>query len=136
MVTEFVVSSGTLKYDVTDKGFSKLTLSVDPGIVDLARALVPKYVNLRKQKYPPHISVVRNVVVHNHVNWLKHFNKEVYFSYSMNVFNDEKYYWLRAVSKELYSIRNELGLCDDDQWTKPPDGTRWFHITIGNTKVI
>lgn len=113
-----------------------LVVDVDPGIVELARSLVPKAWYLNRQKYAPHISVVRheNPVVLK--NWGKHEGREVEFKYSTYVYNDEVYYWLQVLSPTLNNIRIELGLSKFSERSRPPDGHDCFHITIGNTKKV
>jgi len=106
-----------------------LVVDVDSGIVDLARALVPKATY-------PHVSVVRYEKPIILKNWGKHENAEVEFKYSTYVYNDEKYYWLQVLSPGLNNIRVELGLSMFSKWSKPPDGHDCFHITIGNTKKV
>jgi hypothetical protein len=113
-----------------------LVVDVDYGIVDLARALVPKATYLNRQRYAPHISVVRHEKPIILKNWGKHENAEVEFKYSTYIYNDEKYYWLQVLSPALNNIRVELGLSMFSKWSKPPDGQDCFHITIGNTKKI
>ena len=113
-----------------------LVVDVDSGIVELARALVPKALYLNRQRYAPHISVVRHEKPVVLKNWGKHEGREVEFKYSTYVYNDEVYYWLQAFSPTLSNIRVELGLSKFSEWSRPPDGQDCFHITIGNTKKV
>lgn len=126
-------SSGPLQYSRTDDGGYRLVLAVDPGIVSLYRALIPKYHNVQKQAYPPHISIVRHETPNEH--WGKYENEVVEFTYGNHIYHDEVYWWLNAYSNRLEEIRLELGLPVDSPYTRPPDGMkRTFHITLGNTK--
>lgn len=126
-------SIGTLRYD---RNPLKLVLSVDQGIVDFYFALIPKYVwpRINRQKYRAHVSVVRNARPKNMAAWGKYEGKKVEFEYDPFVRNDKTYYWLNAFSPELERIRVELGLPIADQYTRAPDGSHRFHITIANTK--
>lgn len=125
---------GPLRYSRPEDGSYKLIVEVDNGIVQLARALVPKAVRLNVQRYAPHISVVRREVpVHKDV-WGSHEGEIVEFFYSPIAFNDDSYYWILAFSEKLHEVRVELGLERLSEYSRPPDGTDAFHITIGNLK--
>lgn len=121
----------------------RLVLEVDPGIVEVARALVPRYVRLNRQKFAPHITVIRHEKPEVEARLLAHprwggarEGAEVEFRYSPLVDFDETYYWLRAWSSKLEDIREELGLARSDWYTEPPDHAHCFHVTIGNCKEI
>lgn len=122
-------SIGRLKYFFDP---IKLIVEVDSGIVDFYRALIPRKIN--KQMHAAHISVVRNEFPPKMENWNKYQMKEVEFDYDNYVFNDETYYWLNVQCEELEDIRIELGLPLDSRLTRPPDGQKFFHITLGNIK--
>lgn len=61
-------SEGFLRYSHADNKYW-LVVDVDSGIVDVARALVPKSIRLNKTKYSPHITVVRNEIPPNLTAW-------------------------------------------------------------------
>lgn len=124
-------SSGALRY----YGGFKLNVEVDPGIVELARALVPKSVRLRRTRYEPHITVVRNEAVPKPGKWSLYEGIITTFEYDPYVYNDDTYYWLRVYCPLLTDIRRELGLPPSSQWSRAPDGFESFHVTIGNLKV-
>lgn len=129
-------SIGTLRYSVIDDGTSKLIVEVERDIAFLAKALAPRYLRLNGQRFPPHISVVRKERVSDHPRWGRYEGQTVAFEYGSFVFNDERFYWLRARSDALVEVRLELGLRSHSRWSMPPDGSRWFHITIGNVRDI
>lgn len=122
-----IASSGRLI--VTDE--PKLFVEVDPGIVALTRRLIPVARRPQPQRYPPHITVVRNEVV-GAMSALQ--GREVTFTYDPRVTNDDEYWWLTVACPELSAIRVSLGLPPSSQWTRPPNGVGDFHITVGNTK--
>lgn len=112
----------------------KLIVEVEPEISYYYASLVPKYFRLNRQKYAPHISVVRHEIPVKLENWRKYEGSLISFNYNNEIENDEKYFWLGAASKELEKIRVELGLVNVNWITKTPDGSHNFHITIGNIK--
>jgi len=128
-------SSGILKYSKERNNY-KLILEVDPGIVLFYKSLIPKHIPINKQKYDPHISVVRKEIPKNLKFWRLHEEKEIEFEYSNTIYHGEIYWWLNAFSQELENIRIELGLPVSSEFTKPPSEKyiKCFHITIGNTK--
>jgi len=126
-----IEDTGTIHY-----GDDKLIVIVDPGIVDLARGLAPKYLKLNQQRYAPHISVVRHETPPLMQYWGKYEGQQVTFTYSPCAQNGQVYYWLDAYSEELKYIRKELGLYPSSRLTRPPDGKECFHITIGNCKQL
>lgn len=135
MVEErFHRSIGALRYSMLEDGASKLIVEVERDIAFLARALAPRYLRLNGQRFPPHISVVRHESVCDHPKWCKYEGMTVGFEYGSYVMNNSWFYWLRVRSDDLICIRLELGLTAHSRYSRPPDGTRWFHITIGNTR--
>lgn len=127
-------SAGPLRYETGNAGV-KLIVEVDPGIVSLYRALIPKYHKTNPQMYKPHISVVRKEVPPNMEHWGKYEGEIIEFEYSPHVHHGQVYWWLNCWSKRLEEIRQELGLPVDSPYTRPPDGmAKTFHCTIGNTK--
>jgi hypothetical protein len=126
-------SQGSLRYSERDDRFW-LVVDVDPEIVEFARSLVPKAIRLNRQRYDPHITVIRNERPVNMAAWRAHEGEVICFDYSPVVFNDELYYWLGASCQRLQEIRVELGLPEFSEFTRPPDMADLFHITIGNRK--
>lgn len=112
----------------------KIIVEVDPEIVQYYISLVPKYFRLNKQKFLPHISVLRNEIPVNVENWKKYHNQNIDFYYNNLIEYDSKYFWLGVSAPELEKIRIELGLVNVNWVTKTPDGSHNFHITIGNIK--
>lgn len=92
------------------------------------------HVDLNRQRYAPHISVVRKEIPKNLSVWRKYHGKRVGFEYDHVVYNDQTYFWLNAFSSDLETVRNELGLTRVSKLTQSPDGKHRFHITIGNLK--
>ena len=127
---------GVFNYQLID-GLYRLVVEVDPGIVVYYRALLPKNVRLNRQKYPPHISVVRETHIPVQSYWNKHNGAAFIFDYSVEIQNNDTYYWLELSSApQLGSIREEMGLDRSSWYTRPPNGRDCFHITIGNTKPL
>lgn len=124
-------SIGILKYFNNPH---KLIVEIDPEISNFYRSLIPKSIYINKQRYPAHISVVRKELPINQNFWEKYQNKELIFKYDSFIFNNSIYFWLRAQSNILESIRLELGLSNTSIYTKSPDGQHNFHITLGNVK--
>lgn len=103
---------------------------VDKQLVLYYRALVPKYIPLNKQRYDPHISVVRKEIIIDKTNWNKYNNKEVEFEYTNDIGNNDLYYWINVKCDFLCEIRQSLNLSRTTPWENK------FHITIGNVKDI
>ena len=129
-------SEGTLAYSIEPLVGHKLIVSIDPGIAETYRALVPKAVRLQRGKFAPHISVIRKEPIPNLDLWGKHEGALIAFEYEPHVYNDEMYYWLRCYSPALIAIRRELGLDDLSELARPPDLADCFHTTLGNTKSV
>jgi hypothetical protein len=129
-------SKGILRYSIVDIGY-RLIVEVDQGISEYYRSLIPKYKDVRGQRYRAHISVVRKEVPPRLENWGKYNGEEVEFCYNSCVRWGTVYYWLDAYSKRLEEIRVELGLPISSEYTRPPDSfEKVFHITIGNRKEL
>jgi len=116
-----------------ENGVYRLALDIDPGIVEVARALVPKYVRLNRTKFAPHLSVVRETTMTSPL-WGSHDGERVAFTYDTLVWEGEVYFWLQAESPRLRKIRVELGLPPMDWYCYPPDLADCFHATVGNLK--
>lgn len=126
-------SMGKLHYSNEGDKY-KLIVEVDPEITAFYRAMVPKSVNLKPQRWPPHITVVRNEIPPNLSEWGKHHGSHVVFKYNRVIQNDSVYYWLDVYSDVLTEVRLELGLPASSKWTRPPSDFDCFHSTIGNTR--
>lgn len=126
-------STGILHYSDGSEG-PRLVVEVDPGIVDFARSLVPPSVKLNRQRYDPHITVVRKEDIPNLAEWGRYDGESLLFRYDSRVQAGHTYWWLRAWSDELVEVRRSLGLPDLSWGCRPPDNEDCFHITIGNTK--
>lgn len=111
----------------------KVILAVDPGIAEFYRSLIPKHHNVKKGKYPPHITIARCEPISD--KWKRWSNYYVLFEYDPYIQNNGSvYWWLNAKCLGLNALRV---MCDLDVWSeksRPPDGSENFHITIGNTK--
>lgn len=125
-------SSGTLSYSAGEP--FRLVVDVDQGLVDMYRALVPPYVRLRRQRWPAHITVVRNEPILCRGPWAAHQGATVEFEFDPVVAHDLTYHWLNVTCPRLSELRIELGLTPSSALTRPPDGSEFFHITLGNTR--
>ena len=112
---------------------NKTFVQIDSEISKYYISLIPFKIN--KQKYPPHISLIRNEIIPN-ANYLHSMNNSIInFEYDSYIFNNETYYWLNVYSNELKQIRINCGLCPTKIGvTFSPDEKCAFHITLGNTK--
>lgn len=128
-------STGHLQYFNGEDGEPlKVIVLVDPGIVQVARALLPPALSLNSTRHSPHITVARNETVTNRAAWGFGEGWLVTFGYDPYVYNDDTYYWLRVTCPVLNTVRQSLGLPDWSDQSRAPDGFDSFHITIGNTK--
>jgi hypothetical protein len=110
---------------------------IDQNISDFYRSLIPKYYNVKPQRYKAHITIVRfekEKPLHLDL-WGKYDGKTIDFIYDPDIQTDGVYFWLNAYSEEIGHIRQELGL------PKFRDDTEFggilrkeYHITIANTK--
>lgn len=126
-------SRGVLRYSSPGTPW-RLVMEVDPGLSGLYRALVPKAVMMRHQRYGPHVTVVRDEVPSVPSAWGFREGREVQFDYSEEVRHDDVYWWLEVYCPRLTAVRLELGLPASSALTRPPDGRDCFHTTIGNCK--
>lgn len=129
-----IESIGTLDYGHAQDGTYRLVVNVDPAIVELYRALVPRWIRLNRQKHAPHMTVVREATLPNPARWGTDHGAEVVFHYRPEVQAGEVYYWLEAYCPALDKLRVELGLPPSAWYTKPPDLADCYHVTIGNKK--
>ncbi len=115
-------------------GPEKVYLEVDHNIVELCRALIPIEQRPQKQKYAPHITIVRNELFVWNTDILLSNDRKIEFTYDPNVIAGDVYWWLRCWSPGLTSLRLDLGLPASSIYSRPPNNEDCFHITIGNTK--
>lgn len=91
-----IESTGTLDYSRAEDGSFRLVVDVDPGIVEVSRALVPKWIRLNRQKHAPHITVVRETSLPDPTRWGVDQGASITFRYNPEVQAGEVYYWLEA----------------------------------------
>lgn len=108
----------------------KITLTVDPEIVNYYFSLIPKCKYANKQKHKPHITVVRShrENIKNFEFWSKYTNEVIDFYYCGKIEFSSPYFYINVDSKRLCEIREELGL------TPYRFSDSKFHITIANIK--
>lgn len=123
-------STGIIKTSAQDSLY-KLWVEVDVDLVKYYFSLLPKYYNANRQRYAPHISVIRE---NKFVDFSRFNNLEIEFEYDPFLYIEEIYVWINVYSDFLGSLRELVGLPKSDWYTKPPDGNDGFHITIGNFK--
>ena len=126
-------STGTLVTSV-DRGNYKLIVEIDPEISNYYRSLIPKYCRVNRQRYAPHISVVRDEEIRYWSEWNGLQGKVITFWYVGIIHSDETYFWLEVNSWDLQDLRVKLGLTSTSRITRSPDGNHSFHITLGNVK--
>lgn len=130
-------SSGLLSYSIVDPAnYYKLSATADPQIASYYRSLIPKWFKCNGTRYAPHITIVRKEKPLKLESWGKYEGKVIEFEYEPTIYFDETYYWLNCYSKELETIREELGLPIWAKYNCPPDLKHCFHMTIGNRKNI
>jgi hypothetical protein len=115
----------------------KVFAEIDQGISNFYRSLIPKYYNVKSQRYKAHITIVR-LQKENPIHldlWGKHEGRIIHFMYEPLIQMDGKYFWINAYSEEIGQIRQELGLPkfrDDTAFGGKKHNQ--YHITIANTK--
>lgn len=127
-------SIGTLHYEPD----WKLVLNIDQNLADYYRSLIPKYKPNNRQRYPAHVTIVRQTkeLPTNIQFWNKYQGQEVKFLYNPEIQEGQVYYWINVYCQQLEEIRTELGLPVHSQFTMPPEGfKKHFHCTIGNKKL-
>ena len=129
------VSTGILRYSPVTNSCPSLRVDIDHGIIGYYRSLVPKHIQLNKQKHDPHISVVRKEQPPLMEYWGKHEGETVEFVYDGLLQFGSVYCWLDVWSLPLEAIRTELGLPIRSPFVVPPAGyTHCFHFSVGNVK--
>lgn len=130
-----IESEGVLHYSL-EAGVYRLVVDIDPAITDFYRALVPKAVRLNRQKFAPHVTVVRETAIPAPARWGAYEGERLTFVYKPEIRVGDVYYWLEVYSTRLGDIRAELGLPRSSSNTRPPDDAECFHTTIGNLKAV
>lgn len=120
-------ANGILQYSIDWTGH-KLICEIEQDIVDYYFWLIPKYLEIKRQFYPAHISIIRWETPINLGAWRKYDGQKVEFTYDSTIKYNETYVWLDVFSKSFQKIRNDLGLSPFRK------NTNCFHITIGNIK--
>lgn len=127
---------GKLRYSINDNIY-KAVLEVDPEISNYYFSLIPKYIDINRPRYKPHITVCRpyKEIPKNLEYWGKYEGEEIEVFYSPIVRSGQFYFWLDFFSVRLEDIKLELGLIVDGPFGIPPKGYRkFFHMTLGNRK--
>jgi len=108
----------------------RMIAEVDQELSEYYRSLIPKYYNVKPQRYKCHITIVRTGIETptNMEFWGKYQDQKISFSYSPIIQNDGTYFWLDAYSSDIEKIREELGL------PKYRKDRKEYHITIANIK--
>lgn len=106
------ISSPNVSWDITQKGISLLSSA-----------------------WGAHVSVVRGEKPKDLSVWNKHKNKKISFEYSPEYLNTNgKHFWIKAFSRQLEDIREEMGLTPQPTYFDKRDGktkVNPFHLTIG-----
>ena len=124
-------STGILQYGP----HIRAVVSINQGIADFYRKLIPKYCYSQPQLYPAHITVVRLKLetVKNMEFWNKYEGEEIEFSYDNTIGFDGIYYYLNIQSERIGDIREELGLARFRFGDLGADKL-CYHATIANIK--
>jgi hypothetical protein len=130
-------STGILRYSRSESGGYRLVMEIDKELSRFYRSLMPKWITLNSQRYPPHVTIVRaekEVPLHLE-HWGKYEGEEIDFIYHNEVHCGKVYFWLNVFCVRLEEIREELGLPVISEFTLPPEGfVKCFHATLGNFK--
>lgn len=103
-----------------------LELSKDFG--DYYYSLIPKYKNAQKQKYLPHVTIVREFESRNSFfDYKLNENQKFCIDYSPQIWYAHPYFFLECWSPQIEQLRVDYGL-------RPYRFNDCYHITIGNTK--
>ena len=126
-------STGTIQYDDSDR--VRMTVKVNQDFSNYYRALIPKYLNVVRPRWPAHITAIRpELDIPPKIRyWGDYDGEEVEFLYDPYIFWDKGFCWVDAWSKRLEDIRTELGLPNTS--TRPvvrAGFSKIFHCTIGN----
>ena len=113
----------------------RVIATIDQGISDFYRNLIPKYYQVQPQKYSAHITIVRTdkESPKKLEFWNKYQGEKLSFEYSPKIHFDGSYWYLNVWSQQIGDIREELGLPRFRfQEMSSKDGC--YHISIGNSK--
>lgn len=130
---EFPIAAwGTLDYSRTETGGYRLVVNVDEDLSRLMRGFLPKALYPVRPRYSAHITVVRAdyETPPNLDRWGSAQDAGIEFDFDPEVCRDEKRAWLRVRCPLLTVLRRDLGLPEESEWTRPPDGDNCFHITV------
>ncbi len=117
-------SEGILKY-----GASSTVLLVDQELSDYYRRLIPRYIDVRPQRYPAHVTIFRAELELAESKSLRQYDGEtIFFNYNSRIFYHDGYFYLNVESGRLDEIRIGLGLSSHF------DSVKGHHITIGNNR--
>ncbi len=130
-----VQGEGILHYSRTP-GLYRLVVDIDPAIIHYYRSLVPREINLNRQKFPPHVTVVREGSLPSPSAWGAYEGERLVFDYIPTIRVGDVYFWLEVYSIRLGDIRAELGLERIGPNARPPDDKDCFHTTLGNLRVL
>ena len=97
----------------------------DDEIARYYKSFIPKYENVQRGRYQPHITIVRHEIIPKMEFWKKYQNLCVPFEYNSEIDCNDRYWWLPVRCEFFALIREELGL---------PLGKYSYHMTLGNTK--
>jgi len=118
-------SIGVIKYSDNDFG---VHVECEQDFIMYYRSMLPKNIKLNMPRYAPHITVVRNETIPRFNNWKRYHGQILSFEYSLEVANNDIYWWLPVKCDTIGRLRVGLGL------TYSPPWDNGLHITIGNTK--
>jgi len=115
-----------------------LILDCDQQIADYYRALMPKYMDVRRPRYGAHITISRPEVEmpSNLVFWRAFEGENIEFYYEPCVRFGESgmYYWLNCFSNRLDELRRDLGLAVEPRDNTPEGFGKTYHMTVANRK--
>ena len=102
---------------------------IDQQIIAYYMSLIPRYINLCRQRFPAHVTISRKSKENpSYENWGYRNGDVINIECDSVLSCDSEYYFLNCYSNEIIEIRNNLGLPDYRV------GFDRFHITIGNLK--
>lgn len=121
-------SSGQLSYGPGIRS----VVSVDPGIINYYRSLIPQHYCVNRQRYSGHITVVRTGKESptKMDAWGKHQEAVIQFHYDPHIQQQGVYWYLNVYSEQIGDIREELGLPRFRFADRP-----CYHLSLANNKV-
>ena len=104
------------------------TLEVPRDFGPFYRYLIPRYMGAHPNKYPPHITIVREWERHNEEFLNRPYEGYIFsFEYSGKIHFDGTYFYLKCRSQMIKQMREEFGLI-------PYRKDNCYHLTVGNNK--